>query len=212
MPPDPRRSAPSIAELTGLVEAAQGAVHLVRVLSDADGATEGRDYEAIGRIDMALLMRTLPFDDHDFYLCGPPSFAQSVYDGLRGLNVRDERIHAEAFGPGSLSRSPDRGVDVEPLRPAAKEPVRIVFAASGKEARWTPDAGALLDLAEARGLAPEFTCREGRCGTCRTRILKGAVTYTTAPSYKVRDDEALICCAVPAAAEAGEDAAVHLEL
>jgi uncharacterized protein len=200
------------AELAQLVEAAQGQVHLVRVLSDANTAAAGQDYEVTGRIDMALLTDTLPFNDHDFYLCGPSAFAQSMYDGLRGLNVRDERIHAEAFGPGSLLRSADKGVDVEPLRPAAKDPVRIVFATSGKEARWTPKAGALLDLAETRGLSPEFSCREGNCGSCRTRILQGAVTYAKAPSYKARDGEALICCAVPAATEAGEDAAVHLAL
>jgi ferredoxin-NADP reductase/predicted pyridoxine 5'-phosphate oxidase superfamily flavin-nucleotide-binding protein len=200
------------AELAGLAAAGQGQVRLVRVLSSADDADEGMDYEAVGRIDMALLTDTLPFNDYDFYLCGPAAFSQAIYDGLRGLNIRDDRVHAEAFGPGSLLRTPDRGVDVAPMRPAAETPVRIVFATSGKEARWTPEVGSLLDLAETRGLSPEFSCREGTCGTCRTRILKGAVTYAKAPNYQARDDEALICCAVPAAAAAGEDDAVHLDL
>lgn len=200
------------AELADLVAAGQGQVHLVRVLSDADGATEGRDYEVLGRIDMALLTGTLPFNDHDFYLCGPAPFAQAIYDGLRGLNIRDERVHAEAFGPGSLNRIPDHGVDAAPLRPAATTPVRVAFAASAKEARWTPEAGSLLELAEARGLSPEFSCREGTCGSCRTRILKGAVSYAKPPAYRTRDDEALICCAVPAAAAAGADDAIHLDL
>jgi uncharacterized protein len=182
------------------------------VLSNADAAVQGEDYDALGRIDMALLTSTLPFNDYDFCLCGPPAFTQAIYDGLRGLSIRDARIHAEAFGPGSLNRTPDEGAAREALRSAAKHPVRIAFAASGKEARWTPDSGSLLDLAEARGLSPEFSCREGNCGTCRTRILRGAVTYTKTPSYKTRVDEALICCAVPAAMPDGEDDAVHLDL
>ena len=200
------------AELTELVAAAKGAITLVRVLSHADGAIAGRDYDAIGRIDETLLTKTLPFNDHDFYLCGPAAFTQSIYDSLRRLNVRDERVHAEAFGPGALNRSSDRRAAAKPLLPAAKDPVPIMFVASGKEARWTSEAGSLLDLAETCGLAPAFSCRKGDCGTCRVRILKGAVTYATSPSYEVRDGDALICTAVPAAADDSQDGAVHLDL
>ncbi len=43
---------------------------------------EGRDYDSPGRIDIALLKQLLPFDDYDFYLCGPPAFMKSLYCGL----------------------------------------------------------------------------------------------------------------------------------
>ena len=112
-------------ELTELVAAAQGAITLVRLLSHADGAIEGRDYDAIGRIDETLLTKMLPLEDCDFYLCGPAAFTQSIYDSLRRLDVRDERVHAEAFGPGSLNRSLDKGLAAEPLLPAATAPVPI---------------------------------------------------------------------------------------
>jgi ferredoxin-NADP reductase/predicted pyridoxine 5'-phosphate oxidase superfamily flavin-nucleotide-binding protein len=199
-------------ELTELVAAAKGAITLVRLLSRADGAIEGRDYDAVGRINEALLTKTLLFNDYDFYLCGPGAFTQSIYDSLRRLNVRDERVHAEAFGAGSLNRSPDKSAVAGSLPPAAKVPVPITFAVSGKVARWTPEAGSLLDLAEACGLSREFSCRKGNCGTCGTRILKGTVTYAKSPSYKVRDGEALICIAVPAATDAGQVEAVHLDI
>ena len=42
--------------------------------------------------------------DKDFYLCGPQGFMQSMYDVLIGIGVKDEDIHAEAFGPSSLAR------------------------------------------------------------------------------------------------------------
>ena len=70
-----------------------------------------------------------------------------------------------------------------------------------KEARWTPESGTLLELAEARGLTPEYSCREGHCGTCRTRLLKGAVTYIKEPGASVGADDVLICCAVPTGEE-----------
>ncbi|SQA99044.1 2Fe-2S ferredoxin YfaE [Cedecea neteri] len=81
-----------------------------------------------------------------------------------------------------------------------------------KEARWLPDSGSLLELAEARGLTPEFSCREGHCGTCRTKLLKGSVTYAKTPSASTADDEVLICCAVPAQLPAGEENRIQLEL
>ncbi len=199
-------------ELGELVAAAEGAVRLVRVLSDPGEAEQGKDYDAAGRIDVALLKATLPFDDYDFYLCGPPAFMQAVYDGLRGLNVADGRIHAEAFGPASLERRADAGAAAPAGPPPATEPVRVVFAKSGKEARWAPGAGSLLELAEARGLSPEFSCRSGTCGTCRTRVLHGAVAYDKPPAFAVSVGEALICCAVPAAGAAGMDEALQLDL
>ncbi|WP_310476569.1 pyridoxamine 5'-phosphate oxidase family protein, partial [Sandarakinorhabdus sp.] len=91
------------AEIAELVARADGKVRLVRTLDDTtDGALAGVDYEAAGRVDMALLRQVLGFDDHDFYLCGPPPFMQALYDGLRDLNIADGRIHAEAFGPASM--------------------------------------------------------------------------------------------------------------
>jgi ferredoxin len=70
----------------------------------------------------------------------------------------------------------------------------------------------LLQLAEARGLEPAFGCREGTCGTCRTRLLKGAVTYIREPTARVAADEVLICCAVPAEPESDDDDRIQLAL
>ncbi|CAL8477299.1 pyridoxamine 5'-phosphate oxidase family protein [Caballeronia sp. S22] len=191
-------------EIDALEQSAGGAVNVIRVLSDTNGARLGRDYDASGRIDIDLLTSRLPFNDYDFYLCGPGTFMQSIYDGLRALNVSDGRIHAEAFGPSALKRTADRGADVKPMRPAATEPVKIEFLKSGTSAQWKPGSGTLLELAEASGLSPEFNCRGGTCGTCRTRIAQGAVSYESEPAFHVGDDEALICCAVPAADDGGK--------
>lgn len=186
-------------ELAALVEAGQGAIRLTRILGDTDGA-DPDDYDLLGRLDMDALRAELPFDDYDFYLCGPPGFMQAIYDGLRGLNVADRRIHAEAFGPASLQRTPDLGgapAKVGPPPATTSKPV--LFMESSKEARWEPGSGTLLELAEARGLQPEFSCRAGTCGSCKTKVLQGAVSYLTPPTAPVAEDEALICCAVPAA-------------
>ena len=192
-------------ELENLADAAGGAVRIVRVLSTVEGAEQTLDYDLAGRIDMAVLSRFLPFNDYDFYLCGPPQFTQSLYDGLRGYHIADERIHAETFGPSSLVRSTDNAAPSPPPIPASTTPVPVVFTNSLKEARWTPQSGTLLELAEARGLSPEFSCRAGNCGSCRTPLLAGSVTYPKRPTADIPEGEALICCAVPAEQSDGEN-------
>lgn len=191
------------AEIAALVRQSGGAVRLVRILSQDLGAEPERDYDFLGRLDVTAFQTALPFDDYDFYLCGPPAFMQATYDSLRGLNVADSRLHAEAFGPASLTRTLDAGREPVPQIAASSVPVSVAFAASGKEARWTPGSGSLLELAEARGMTPEFSCRGGSCGSCKTRILEGAVAYTNVPTAPLGEGEVLICCSVPADASQG---------
>lgn len=195
-------------ELMGLVASTRGAARLIRFLGAPETASP-ETYDRAGRIDVAALTEILPFNDYDFYLCGPPPFMQGLYDGLRGLNIADARIHAEAFGPASLRRRPDPGSDGSPGAAPSTRPVPVTFAKSRCDAEWTPASGSLLDLAEAGGLQPEFSCRNGSCGTCRTRILEGEVAYASRPTASVGGDEALICCALPAG---GQGARLRLEL
>ncbi len=59
----------------------------------------GRDYDAEGRVDGALLAGLLPDLDADFYLCGPIGFMAHVQEDLEGRGVHPGRIHSESFGP-----------------------------------------------------------------------------------------------------------------
>ncbi|WP_196218259.1 ferredoxin reductase family protein [Streptomyces blattellae] len=44
------------------------------------------------------LRQKLPdIDEHDVFMCGPPGFAQGVYEALRGAGVPARRIHHESF-------------------------------------------------------------------------------------------------------------------
>lgn len=153
----------------------------------------GVNYDSEGAVDVALLKTILPFDDYDFYLCGPGAWIQGLYDDLTLLGVRDERIHLERFGPGSVVRQ---------ARPASvtdpdDEGVVVRFARSGKMAVWRPASGSLLDLAERAGVAPLSSCRSGVCGTCATKLVSGTVDYSQPPAHEIAEGEALICVATP---------------
>lgn len=188
-------------ELAELRQRAGPGLSVHRSLSQPEAeAVLGRDFEHVGRLGIEQVKGALALDDYDFYLCGPASFTQDLYEGLRGVHVPDARIHAEAFGPSTLRRHGDDQRPTLQQPPAASEPVPVYFASSAKEARWAPGAGTLLELAEARGLSPEFSCRGGSCGTCKTKVVSGQVHYPNPPAEMPEEGTALICCAVPAQA------------
>jgi len=148
----------------------------------------GVDYASAGRVDLALLQRLLPFGDYDFYLCGPGGFVADLHAGLRGLNVAEDRIHYEFFGPSSLPSA-------EPTLDA--DPAEVRFATSDTAVTWTPESGSLLDLAEASGVAIDNSCRSGRCGSCAVRIVEGAVGYAKQTDTPPPEGHALACQAHP---------------
>jgi ferredoxin-NADP reductase/predicted pyridoxine 5'-phosphate oxidase superfamily flavin-nucleotide-binding protein len=183
-------------ELRTLEQRAHGAMKLHVVLDEREGAPQGT---LAGPLTLDLLKTLLPFDDHEFFLCGPPGFMQGLYDGLRHLGVRDARIQAEAFGPSSLKRRPD-GAAAAPLPPApAATQATVSFTRTGDAAEWTPERGTLLEFAEGKGLNPPFSCRAGHCGSCATHMSAGRVTYAEPTAWRPAEGEVLLCCAVPAA-------------
>ncbi|MFZ7274788.1 class I ribonucleotide reductase maintenance protein YfaE [Avibacterium avium] len=52
----------------------------------------------------------------------------------------------------------------------------------------------LLQKLEINGIYPEYQCRSGYCGACRTKIKKGNVRYNEPPLAFVNENEVLLCC------------------
>lgn len=191
-------------ELQDIEQQSNGAIRSLWALSEIDETMRhGLDYHYHGRISAPLLQAALPLDDYEFYLCGPASFMQSMYDLLRELGVNDARIFAEEFGPASLQRACDQSS--KKFEPVAQAREAIVeFTESRIEQAWSAKDGSLLEFAEAHGLTPEFGCRSGQCGACKAELISGRVSYLTEPSSPLNEGEVLLCCTVPAAV-AGQD-------
>jgi ferredoxin-NADP reductase len=178
----------------------------VRYSRPSEDDIEGEGQDSNGHVDIDLVKSLLPFDDHEFYLCGPGPFLESLYAGLKDLNIADDRIHYEFFGPGSpLSREQAGETEGFASDQAGRSPVSVQFAKSGKLTSWDPSRGTLLELAESEGLQPAYSCRSGICQTCSTRITAGAVDYPEPPLSAPVTGEILLCCSYPASEqEAGE--------
>ncbi len=65
--------------------------------SDADAVGLSHDFD--GFITADWLLSNTPFQDADFYLCGPKPFLRSLVPALAKNGVSAERVHFEFFGP-----------------------------------------------------------------------------------------------------------------
>ena len=121
---------------------------------------QGIDYDSTGHVDTDLLQSLLPFGDYDFYLCGPGPFMESVYRGLRALNVAEDRIHYEFFGPATVLKEPqaDRQDDADPVpvrfartekRPTAPPPRARCWTSRKPKACRPPTAAGRASAAPA---------------------------------------------------------------
>ena len=175
-------------------------VHVHVVYSRPDAAdVEGRDYDDRGHIEVALLKRLLPFDDYDFYLCGPAPFIRSLYCGLLGLSVPEDRLHYEFFGPASVLKESAEPADhaAPTVETELAGGIEVAFARSGVTVSWDPDCESILDLAERHGLSPDYSCRSGICHTCMCGLVEGEVEYFEEPLDEPDPGSVLICCARP---------------
>jgi ferredoxin-NADP reductase/MOSC domain-containing protein YiiM/ferredoxin len=159
----------------------------------------GADFDAPGHIDTALLERIGVPQDSDFYLCGPPSFLQSMRDGLGNWGVLAENVHTEIFGSlEAITPGMAQGVHTPhlPQGPPGSGPP-VSFARSGITAAWDRKFASLLELAEACDVPVRWSCRAGVCHTCLTGLIGGSTIYNPEPLERPAPGNVLICCSQP---------------
>lgn len=172
-------------------------VHLHLCYSNPkDDEVEGRDFTHSERVSVDLFKRILPSNNYDFYMCGPPPMMNSVTEGLEEWGVPEKSVHFEAFGPASAKKTapPATAAPAE-----GAQAITVTFAKSGKSVPWDASIGSILDFAEANGVALDFGCRAGNCGTCITAIKSGEVDYLHEPGERPESGSCLACISVPKA-------------
>ena len=135
---------------------------MVLVLSQPDAGWNGPR----GRVSCDLIATHV--DDlrsSTFFLCGPPAFMESMQGMLTSLAVRPECINRESFG---YTRS------IGGSAREAAPPCTVEFVRAGKVCD-VPPGKTLLEAAEMCGVGIPAGCRQGRCGTCITKLLQGDV-------------------------------------
>jgi ferredoxin-NADP reductase len=126
---------------------------------------------ARGHINGDFIRKTVPeMDGRVFFLCGPAPFMQTVRGSLTDSGVQPERIRQETFGGA--------GAEPKPAMPRTAETgFTVEFASSGKTGTVL-EGQTLLEAAAQAGVEIPSACRQGQCGTCKTRLLAGDVQMT----------------------------------
>ena len=161
------------------------------------GDSEGRDYDSRGHVSIELLKRVLPPAAYDFYLCGPPPFMKSLYNGLLQWGVAETRINYEFFGPVLALKEGAEASGDRVEAPESSEELKVSFMKAGMTAQWDSSIESILDLAEAQGLRPAFSCRAGICHTCSSKLIHGEVEYISEPLDMPDPGCVLICVSKP---------------
>lgn len=176
---------------------------------------EPQDVELFnGRLDAAkvgVLGREL-FDARGidgYFLCGPDTMIESVHEGLIGLGVEQGRIHSEHFASDVKqvrvkAEAQDVGLKPDLQKGKAMTQVTVVMDGRRRSFEMASDGTTVLEAAERAGLELPYSCRAGVCSTCRTRVVRGAVTMMTNYALEPWEVEAgyVLCCqALPAATE-----------
>ncbi|GAA1227580.1 PDR/VanB family oxidoreductase [Prauserella halophila] len=111
------------------------------------------------------------------YLCGPPGLMDSARRGLGEINP-SASVHMERFAPPPV-------IDGRPFEARLER--------SGTSVDVADDESALAAIRREVPGVP-YSCRQGFCGTCRTRVLAGSVDHRDRIlSDDERADTMLIC-------------------
>ena len=187
-----------LEELADLKDRYTTRLQVVHVLS-----REERDAPLLhGRIDAARLDALLdglvrPEDVDAWLLCGPFGLVEQVRTTLLARGVPASAVHLELFHVDGEQPRLVRPVPTGGQATATRVTVRL----DGRSSTFAmPDEGSVLDATLAVRADAPYACKGGVCGTCRARVVEGAVQM--ARQYALEDDEraegfVLACQSVP---------------
>jgi ring-1,2-phenylacetyl-CoA epoxidase subunit PaaE len=159
-------------EIADLKDSHPARLQLVHVLS-----REPQEVELFsGRLDAARLRALLPAlcdvgDIDHWWLCGPYGMVTDAIAVLGELGVPAERVHRELFYVEDTPPEPEQHAEA-PLTAGCQATIIL----DGRRTTTTIPAGTpVLDGAQRARPDLPFACKGGVCGTCRARLVSGAV-------------------------------------
>jgi len=107
------------------------------------------------------------FTNCEVFICGPGPFMETARTIVLQLGASPDHVQQERFAGPSIK---------PPALPAdtSAPTLTVEFARSGKVVTMQQNQS-ILQVAEDNGVNIPFACRQGQCGTCKTRLLEGSV-------------------------------------
>ena len=171
-------------EVADLKDEHPGRMRVMHVLS-----REPQEVELFtGRLDAERLRTLLPATidvpavDH-WWLCGPFGMVTDALDVLTELGVERGRVHRELF---YVEDAPP--VEVHHVDAPVGSGAEVTVILDGRTSTVTVPAGTpVLDGAQRVRPDLPFACKGGVCGTCRAKVVDGAVVMRR--NYALEDAE-----------------------
>lgn len=167
-------------------------LHVTTVLSDEPSAgwTGPRGY-----ITKDLLIQAVPnLTARRVHLCGPPPMMEAVKAILADLGVPSDQVKTETFLGAEPHPSVVAGAPVSGMRAAAAV---CTFIRSGKAAPLPSDK-TILEASEDVGVNIDYSCRQGYCGVCKTKLVSGQVSMAVEDGLTPEDKAGQIILACQA--------------
>ena len=108
------------------------------------------------RLDITALMTEAP-SHTQFYCCGPQAMLTGFEACASALGIANDQLHSERFAPATVAND---------------QPLVLELVRSNKLIRVEAEQP-LLDALRAAGIAVDFDCCLGECGTCAVTVLAG---------------------------------------
>lgn len=93
------------------------------------------------------------------YVCGPGGFIEHVLAAARAQGWPEAQLHVEYFAGVAIDTTGDQSFDVQ-------------LASSG-QVLTVPKGRSVIQVLAEQGIEVPYSCEEGVCGTCLTRVLDG---------------------------------------
>jgi ferredoxin-NADP reductase len=143
---------------------------------EGDPRVQVRLQDVHGLLDLPAALGE-PREGVAVYCCGPEPLIAAVERACADWPAGT--LHVERFVAAPTSTATDVAFDVV----AARSDVRLTV----------PPGESALDVLEAAGLGPANACREGICGSCRTRVLAGVPEHRDALTDRDATDSVMPC-------------------
>jgi ferredoxin-NADP reductase len=145
------------------------------------------DHEPGGKmLDLGAIVKGVPADAH-LYCCGPNPMLKAFEAACAGRNP--DTVHVEYFTAEEA--------------PATEGGYKVVLQRSNKTV-VVPEGKTLLDALLDAGVDVPFSCTEGVCGTCETKVISGVPDHRDlilTESERQSNKTMMICCSGSKSAE-----------
>ena len=137
--------------------------------------------DAAQKLDLPALLDA-PGETH-LYVCGPAGFIDYVLGTARAQGWPEAQLHVEYFAGAVIDTAGDQAFDVK-------------LASSGR-VLTVPAGRTVIQVLAEQGVELPYSCEEGVCGTCLTRVLDGVPDHRDmylTDEERAANDQFTPCC------------------